>query len=142
MITEIEAATAVGRLAALRYFPGDDLARAEIAELLMRMVCDQVQLEWLIRKCINDVGEWRGPRELRVVFCERFKPADAIEPERPTPSHHRLALPPARPQDGEVTEADRQFRAELERKIALLAARERRTGPPARYRPPVWLENL
>ena len=28
---------------------------------------------------IDRVGEWKGPKELRGIFCTRFKPRDGIE---------------------------------------------------------------
>jgi hypothetical protein len=79
MITPEMAMESCGRLAALRFFPSEPGARAEIAGLLMRIVVKPEQLEWLVRTMIDQVGEWKGTRELRAVFCTRFKPADGIE---------------------------------------------------------------
>jgi hypothetical protein len=70
---------AVGRLAALAFFPVSDEARTEIMRLLYRMVSTVEQLNWLCTTMIDRVGTWRGPVELRGVFCTRFKPADGIE---------------------------------------------------------------
>lgn len=69
-------AIAVRRLSVLRYFPTDDVAQEEVMKLLHRMVSDIRQLDWLIGAMIDEVGEWRGPMELRGVFCSRFKPKD------------------------------------------------------------------
>lgn len=78
-MTEDFLSEAVGRLACLRYFPTDPNARAEIMRVLDRMVGGIEQLEWLVRTMIDEVGEWQGPRELRGVFCTRYRPADGIE---------------------------------------------------------------
>jgi hypothetical protein len=74
-----QANIAVSRLAALAYYPQEVIARSEIAAMLVRMVSTPEQLEWLVRQFIDHVGEWKGPRELRAVFCTKFKPADRIE---------------------------------------------------------------
>jgi hypothetical protein len=79
MITVAQStAAATVRLATLRFYPREAAVRLEIAELLMRMVGNVDQLEWLIDAMINRVGEWRGTAELRAIFCTRFAPADGI----------------------------------------------------------------
>ncbi len=70
---------AVEKLACLKYFPGEPGARQAVMELFARMVAAPEQLEWLVRTLIDRVGEWPGPREVRGVFCSRFKPADGVE---------------------------------------------------------------
>jgi hypothetical protein len=70
---------AVGRLSALQFFPSDVEGRAAIMRLIERMVGTVEQLQWLCMTMIDRVGTWRGPVELRGVFCTRFKPADGIE---------------------------------------------------------------
>lgn len=79
MITEQDAKIATARLSCLRYFPTEPGARSMIAHLFMRMVSMPDQLSWLVQQFIDHVGEWHGPKELRGVFCTRFKPADGIE---------------------------------------------------------------
>ncbi len=69
---------AVERLSCLSMFPSADGARTEIMRLIDRMVSTPEQLEWLVRTMVDQVGEWKGPRELRAVLCTRFKPADGI----------------------------------------------------------------
>jgi hypothetical protein len=70
---------AVGRLGGLAFFPTDEAAKAEIMRLLQRLVSTSEQLEWLCTTMLDRVGTWRGPVELRGVFCTKFKPADGIE---------------------------------------------------------------
>lgn len=70
---------AVKRLGILRYFPIDPYAQAEVAKLLERMVDTPVHLEWLVTAMIDEVGEWRGPTELRGVYCSHYRPADGKE---------------------------------------------------------------
>ncbi len=70
---------AIASLTLLRFFPAEDIARASIMELLSRMIGTVEQLDWLVVTMIDRVGEWPGPKELRGVFCTRFKPADGIE---------------------------------------------------------------
>lgn len=63
----------------LRYFPSDAGARAGIMGVLARMVETVEGLQWLVRTMVDEVGEWQGPKELRGVYCTRFRPADGIE---------------------------------------------------------------
>ena len=79
MITENQAMEFCERMGACRYFPTKSLAHAEIAQLVMRMVDTPEHLGWLLRSMIDRVGEWKGPKELRGIFCTRFKPRDGIE---------------------------------------------------------------
>ena len=78
---KLKISEAVGELAQLKFFPSDELARAGIMKLLLRLVeFGRVdQLEWLVRAMVDTVGTWNGPLELRGVFCTRFKPADGTE---------------------------------------------------------------
>lgn len=71
--------SAVERLSCLAMFPSSDGARTEIMRLVDRMVSDETQLEWLVRTMVDQVGEWKGTKELRAILCTRFKPADGIE---------------------------------------------------------------
>jgi len=77
--TPQEFAYAAEELSILRFFPATTGAREAVMELLERMVATRDQLNWLVRTMIDEVGEWQGPRELRGVFCTRYRPADGIE---------------------------------------------------------------
>lgn len=103
MITHDQAMAAVERFDCILYFNQlSSTARAEIAELLMKLVNDPVRrsrpgywideeffpgepipyvdpkdrLEWLVQAMINNVAAWPGPMELRAIYCRRFLPAD------------------------------------------------------------------
>ena len=74
-----ELTEAVKQLGILRYFPNEPGSREAVMELLERMVESPEALRWLVRAMIDEVGEWRGPKELRGVYCTRFNPADGVE---------------------------------------------------------------
>jgi hypothetical protein len=85
MITDTQASAAVLRLAALEFFPAELPARLEIARMLKRLVPQPEQLEWLVNAMIDRVGTWKGPRELRAIFCTKYAPIDGIEAWAETP---------------------------------------------------------
>ena len=70
---------AVGEFGMLKYFPSDATSKAGVMELLERMATTPEQVAWLVRTMIDQVGEWKGPKELRGVFCTRFNPADGVD---------------------------------------------------------------
>ena len=74
-----EVKAAVAELSMLRFFPSDVAARAGVASLLARMVDAPERLRWLVRAMVDEVGTWEGPKELRAVYCSRFRPADGVE---------------------------------------------------------------
>lgn len=84
-LTNEEAMKAVQRMGILKYFPSDDIAREEISAMLIDMIetdqwgTAQSKLDWLIRALRDNVGEWPGPKELRGVYCCKFRPSDGIE---------------------------------------------------------------
>lgn len=96
---------AVRRLAVLKFFPSDAVVRQEIMALLDRLVSTPEQLEWLVSALINEVGEWPGPKEVRGIFCTRFRPKDGIETDAEhnkfspiTGEMRMLAIEPPTPQ--------------------------------------------
>jgi len=79
---------AMDELALLRYFPSDPAQRKGVARILARMVgiqtgttTPQQRLRWLVDTMVNEIGEWKGPVELRGVYCSRFRPDDGVEAE-------------------------------------------------------------
>lgn len=70
---------AVAKLTVLKFFPAEMIARAVVMGILDRMVGTVEQLDWLVTAMIDRVGEWKGPKELRAVFCTRYRPFDGIE---------------------------------------------------------------
>jgi hypothetical protein len=78
--TKPEIAAAVGSLGGVvKFFPTSDSDRKEIMKFVERLVGTKKQLDWLIETVINNCDEWPGAKELRGIFCTRFKPADGIE---------------------------------------------------------------
>lgn len=70
---------AVEELGICKYFPSGEGERKAIMRLIRAMVNTKQQLDWLVSVMVNKIGEWRGPVELRGVFCSRFRPADGAE---------------------------------------------------------------
>ncbi len=77
--TAQQLAEAVAELGICKFFPAGPGERKAIMRLLANIVSTKQQLDWLVATMINRVGEWKGPMELRGVFCWKFKPADGIE---------------------------------------------------------------
>lgn len=79
MLNEKQIEDAADELGCLRFYPSNPGAKLGIMKLLNAMVSTKPQLDWLVSTMINRVGEWKGPKELRGVFCSKFRPADGIE---------------------------------------------------------------
>jgi hypothetical protein len=77
--TKDQITSAVAALGAMSFFPSDAPARKAIMQLIARMVGTKEQLDWLVLTMIDKVGEWKNPKELRGVYCSRFRPADGVE---------------------------------------------------------------
>jgi hypothetical protein len=70
----------IGRLALMKFFPASDVvARATVMAELMEMCANDEQVEWIGKRMSALYTEWPGLRELRAVFCSKFKPRDGIE---------------------------------------------------------------
>lgn len=69
---------AVSSLKLMKYFPSDEDACLALCSDLAEMATSEDQIEWTIRRVRNLYPEWPGIRELRAVFCSRFKPKDGI----------------------------------------------------------------
>jgi hypothetical protein len=76
VITIRQAGVAVSQLAVLRCFPSDAIARAMLAEMILRTVSNTERLEWLVRVAVANCDEYPGPKQIRALYCTRFKPAD------------------------------------------------------------------
>jgi hypothetical protein len=71
--------TCIGRLSLMVYFPADGPSRAALAEELKRMVTYNEEAEWLAHRANQVFSNWPGVRELRALFCKRFRPKDGVE---------------------------------------------------------------
>lgn len=74
-----EAAKEIGKLSLMKFFPGDESARIALVELVCGMAYDNEQIKWLVKRALALYNEWPGPRELRALFCSRWKPRDGVE---------------------------------------------------------------
>ncbi len=78
----------IGRLALLKFFPASDIvARAVAMTELMEMCETDEQVDWLGKRMSALYTEWPGLRELRAVFCSKFKPADGVEVDSTDPRY-------------------------------------------------------
>lgn len=73
------AAKSLEKLSVLKFFPSDDTARTEIVAMSCMMASNNLQIDWLANRCVEIWNEWEGPREMRAVFCSKFRPADGVE---------------------------------------------------------------
>src|SRR5262245_60139338 len=67
------------KLATLKFFPTRADAVEAVTEAVIEFASTDEQLDWLGRRVVALFTEWPGPRELRAIFCARFKPADGFE---------------------------------------------------------------
>jgi hypothetical protein len=75
--TKADLNEAVDALEMLEYFPKE--ARGAVMTLLRNMVPHKQALDWLVAECVNHIGKWPGPAELRGLLCTRYDPADGID---------------------------------------------------------------
>ena len=66
-------------LAGLDFFPPEGGARLLITEELRRMVASPEQGAWLALRMSRLYTKWPGIRDLRMVYCQRYRPLDGIE---------------------------------------------------------------
>ncbi len=69
----------------LKFFPADESTRVEIAKLVIDLCGSAEEAIWLRERVSAEWNEWNGPRELRALFCRRFRPADGITAETEKP---------------------------------------------------------
>lgn len=99
MITPSANSKLIARLSTLKYFPTKQESIEVVMEAVMEFASTDDQADWLGKRMLKLFTEWPGPRELRAVFCARFKPADGIEADSATftegvPSEHPQLPPP------------------------------------------------
>jgi hypothetical protein len=77
---KIEEAFAIAeRMTILKFYPQNPHGISEVALELACMCEEPEQAEWLLETLKSRYDEWPGPRTLRAVYCEKFKPADGKE---------------------------------------------------------------
>jgi hypothetical protein len=73
---------AAGKLAELtlmKFFPSEKAARAALVAQVCSFATTNEQVDWLVKRALVCYNEWPGIRELRALFCSRWKPADGME---------------------------------------------------------------
>ncbi len=63
----------------VQFFPADPLALANIASQAAKFIEDHDKLLWLVSIFVDHIGEWKGIKEFRAVYCTRYRPVDGIE---------------------------------------------------------------
>ena len=80
MIKFHEVMPIIGKLGGtIKFFPSDPDARLGIAEEISEMADNADQVRWLVKRIPKLFSEWPALREVRAVFCSKFKPKDGIE---------------------------------------------------------------
>jgi hypothetical protein len=74
-----DVADIVGELTCLTFFPEDEAGRLAVLKLVGRMAANPDQVRWLVDRMLNLFDEWPGPRTLRSVFCQKYKPCDGVD---------------------------------------------------------------
>ena len=103
-------------MATMAFFPSEAGARAAIADEIAAMCSSEEDARWLARRITRLHRKWPGLQELRLVFCDKYRPLDGLPafgsselyPEG-FPSEYPLAPEPKRlngkPQPGEISGA-------------------------------------
>ena len=68
----------VASFGTMKYFPSDPIVKLALVQLMADLTDDENQVRWLVKKVRTDYTEWPGEREVRKVFCARFRPKDGI----------------------------------------------------------------
>ncbi len=79
MVNVMKAAQAIGKLAALKFFPSDPNAQSGLVQIACEMANSNEQIDWLVARMLTLYNEWPGPREMRACFCSKHRPADGKE---------------------------------------------------------------
>ena len=74
-----QATMVVESMAAIPFFPGEAAARGLISSELQRICGSVEQGAWLARRMTQLYERWPGLREMRAVYCGKFRPCDGIE---------------------------------------------------------------
>lgn len=62
----------------INFFPKGELATAQLAVLIDRMVDTDEHMDWLTTAAISTIPKWQGFAQLRGIYCSRFKPKDGF----------------------------------------------------------------
>ncbi len=79
MVNVQRATEQIAKLALLKYFPSDVMARAALVQIVCEFAESNEQIEWLVKRALAIFNEWPGPVELRALYCSRWRPVDGTE---------------------------------------------------------------
>ncbi len=77
--TPRQAKLCVDTLALMPYFPADQGTRSALVQQLAKMVTYNEEAEWLAYRATQVFQAWPGIREIRALFCKRFRPKDGVD---------------------------------------------------------------
>ncbi len=118
-MTEQEATIVAEAMSAVPFFPSAEGAKGLIVSELAAMIPGFEQGVWLARRMSQLYSKWPGAKEMRAVYCGKYRPADGIEADSEVfadgiPSEQKL--PPIRigpPEQG----TERKLIADVARRI-------------------------
>lgn len=121
MVDVARAAKTIAKLTALKFFPSDPAGQNVIVEIACKLATDTSQIEWLVNQMLSWYNDWPGPREMRAVFCQRWKPADG--PDINYSSVFAEGIFPGTEASGrkELSPADRMERRQIDREQSIRA---------------------
>lgn len=127
----------LGELRVMPFFPNDTNVMAALLRLVGNMCHSEQQVRWLVARMTSGIySNWPGDREMRAVFCFRYKPKDGIEaysgvypdglpPDPTAPPRIEAPTYKALPPGHELT-------ADPELEVAIHRAAKLKSMPPAR----------
>lgn len=69
----------VGTMGSLQFFPSDTDARLGIVEDISDLTHDIEKIRWLVKRMRQLFVKWPGSKEMRAVYCNRYRPDDGVE---------------------------------------------------------------
>ncbi len=79
MVDTHKIAEIVSELSLMKYFPSDAMARVALVRMVCEMTGSEERAKWLVKRALAVFNEWPGPRELRALYCSRWRPMDGVE---------------------------------------------------------------
>lgn len=120
----------------MKFFPSGADERIGIAEEIAGFASDLEQVKWLVGRLPKLHREWPGLREVRAVFCSKFRPRDGFDVDSDVyldgvpsekPNAPQIAAPavrylsaPEEPMSPAVQKRMEQLVAEMEAKTQML----------------------
>lgn len=128
MVDVARATKIIAKLTMLKFFPSDPAGQKAIVEMACKMASSTEQVEWLVSQMTAWYSDWPGPREMRAVFCQRFRPADGVNvnmstvfPDGVFPGCQMFGVGPKELSPADVTERRRIEQPEARRLLRELS---------------------